>query len=49
MNENVRVAISGGNDAKWRAQVGEAIRDNPQIGDRLNADERARYAAPAVP
>lgn len=49
MNENLRVAISGGDDSKWVAQVGAAIRDNPQIADHLNASERARYAAPPTP
>ena len=46
MNENVRVALSGGGtagDAAWKKAVGDALASDPQLRGRLTAAEQGRY------
>jgi hypothetical protein len=43
MNENVRIALSNGNNEAWRAQVGAALAADPQLRGRLNQEEQSRY------
>ena len=49
MHDNIRVAISGGDDSKWSEKIAAAIRDNPQLSTGLSDSESARYLHPSTP